>query len=183
MRSRIGSVAVVLSSFLWCSASGTAARAADDVQLSEVAIRTLAPKTIIYREVETSLTEMGTAVGPILKQLTALVKEKKVVFDGSAIFVYQGASPDPTKKFKLQVSFAVAEDTKPQGEFKVRKLEPFKCATVLFGGPIASVPKAYEKVYGGLGTNTPTGESREYYFDWDGVESPNNVELIAVGIK
>src|SRR5687768_2242458 len=183
MRSRIGSVAVVLSSFLLCAAGTTAARAADDVQLSEVAIRTLAPKTIIYQEVETSLAEMGAAVGPILEQLTALVKEKKVVFDGAAIFIYQGASPDPTKKFKLQVSFAVAEDTKPQGEFKVRKLEPFKCATVLFGGPVASVAKAYEKLYGGLGNKTPTGESREYYLNWEGVESANNVELIAVGVK
>jgi hypothetical protein len=180
MRSRIGSLAVVLvSSFVFCHP----ARAAGEVQLSEVAVRTLGPRTIIYREVETSLSEMGTAVGPILEQLEALVKEKKVAFDGAAIFVYFGASPDPTQKFKLQVGFAVADDTKPQGDFKVRKLEPLKCVTVLFGGPVASVPKAYEKVYGGLGNNTPTGESREYYLNWEGVESENNVELIAVGIK
>lgn len=182
MRTRIGSLAVVLalSSLLL---TDSPSRAAGEVQLSEVAIRTLAPRTIIYKEVETSLSEMGTAVAPILEQLTALVTEKKVAFDGAAIFVYQGASPDPTKKFKLQVGFAVADDTKPPGEFKVRKLEAFKCATILFGGPIASVPKAYEKLYGGLGANTPTGESREYYLNWDGVESDNNVELIAVGIK
>jgi DNA gyrase inhibitor GyrI len=180
MRSHIGRLVVVLVS---CILSGVEVRAADDVQLSEVAIRMLAPKTIIYKEVETSLSEMHQTVGPILEQLNALVKEKKVVFDGAAVFVYRGASPDPTKKFKLQVSFAVAEDTKPQGDFKVRKLEPFKCATVLFGGPVASVAKAYEKLFGGLGSNTPTDESREYYLNWEGVESDNNVELIAVGIK
>ena len=180
MRSRFGSLAVVL---VLSSQLCTTARAADDVQLSEVAIRTLAPRTILYREVETSLSEMGQTVGPILEQLNALVKEKKIVFDGGAVFVYHGASADPNQKFKLQVSFAVAEDTKPQGEFTVRKLEPFKCATVLFGGPVSSVPRAYEKVYGGLGDKTPTGESREYYLDWEGIESPNNVELIAIGIK
>ena len=155
----------------------------DAVQLSDVTERTLGTKTIIYREVETSLSEMGQDVGPILEELNKLVKEKKVVYDGCAVFVYQGASPDPTKKFKLQVSFAVAEDTKPQGEFKVRKLEPLKCVTVLYGGPVASVAKAYEKLYGGLGNKTPTGESREYYLNWEGVESANNVELIAVGVK
>ena len=180
MRRHIGRLVVVLVS---CSLYGVNARAADDVQLSEVAIRTLAPKTILYREVETSLSEMGQTVGPIIEQLNALVKEKKVVFDGAAVFVYQGASPDPNTKFKLQVSFAVAEGTTPQGDFKVRKLEPFKCATVLFGGPMASIARAYEKVYGGLGGKTPTGESREYYLNWEGVESDNNVELIAVGIK
>ena len=155
----------------------------DAVQLSDVTERTLGAKTILYREVETSLSEMGQDVGPILEELSKLVKEKKVVYDGCAVFVYQGASPDPTKKFKLQVSFAVAEDTKPQGEFKVRKLEPLKCLTVLYGGPVASIAKAYEKLYGGLGNKTPTGESREYYLNWEGVESANNVELIAVGVK
>src|SRR5688500_372507 len=155
----------------------------DAVQLSDVTERTLGTKTIIYREVETSLSEMGQDVGPILEELSKLVKEKKVVYDGCAVFVYQGAPPDPTKKFKLQVSFAVADDTKPQGEFKVRKLEPLKCLTVLYGGPVASIAKAYEKLYGGLGNKTPTGESREYYLNWEGVESANNVELIAVGVK
>ena len=161
----------------------TPASADDAVQLSDVAERTLGAKTIIYREVETSLSEMGQDVGPILEDLAKLVKEKKVVYDGCAVFVYQGASPDPTKKFKLQVSFAVAEGTQPQGEFKVRKLEPLKCLTVLYGGPVASIAKAYEKLYGGLGNKTPTGESREYYLNWEGVESANNVELIAVGVK
>jgi effector-binding domain-containing protein len=165
--------------FLLCAE----ARAADDVQMSEVAQRTLAPKTILYREVETSLSEMGTTVGPILEELNRLVKEKKVTYAGCGVFVYFGASSDPTKKFKLQVSFAVADDTKPMGDFKVRRLEPFKCLTVLYGGPLASIARAYEKVFGNLGGNTPTGETREYYLDWESVESPNNVELVAVGIK
>jgi hypothetical protein len=112
-----------------------------------------------------------------------LVKAKKVVYAGSTIFVYQGATQDPTRKFKLQVSFAVLEGTQPQGQFKVRRLEPFKCATVLYGGPISSIAQAYEKVFGGLGGNTPTGETREYYLHFEGVESPNNVQIIAVGIK
>jgi effector-binding domain-containing protein len=160
------------------------ARAADDdVQITEVARRTLAPKTILYREVETSLSEMGTTVGPIIEELQKLVKEKKVSYAGCGVFVYFGASADPTKKFKLQVSFAVAEDTKPQGEFKVRKLEPFKCLTVVYAGPLASISRAYEKAFGNLGGSVPTGETREYYLDWEGVDSPNNVELVAVGIK
>ena len=160
-----------------------AAFAADEVQISEVAQRTLAPKTILYKEVETSISEMATTVGPILEELNKLAKEKKFTYAGCAVFVYQGASPDPTKKFKLQVSFAVAEDTKPVGDFKVRKLEPFKCLTVLYGGNVASVSKAYEKLFGNLGSNIPTGETREYYYDWGGVESANNVELVAAGIQ
>jgi effector-binding domain-containing protein len=175
--------AFVACSLLCAALSPSPVRGADDVQLSNVAVRTLSPQTILYQEIETSLSELGEAVGPILERLEKLVKEKKVVYTGSTIFVYQGATADPTKKFKLQVSFAVVDGTEAQGGFKVRRLEPFKCATVLYGGPIPSISQAYEKVYGGLGGNTPTGESREYYLHFEGVDSPNNVQVIAVGVK
>ena len=157
--------------------------AQDDVQISEPAVRTLGPQTIIYREVETTMSGVVDAITPVLNDLEHLVKEKKIVRAGETIFVYHGASPDPNNKFKLQVSFAVAEGTQPQGDFKVRKFEPFKCVTVLHGGPIPSIGKAYEKAFGNLGGNTPTGESREYYLHFEGVESPNNVQFVAVGIK
>lgn len=173
---------LAVASVLICIACAPAF-AADEVQMTEVAQRTLGSKTILYKEVETSISEMTTTVGPILEELNKLATEKKVTFAGCAVFVYHGASPDPTKKFKLQVSFAVADDTKPVDGFKVRKLEPLKCLTVLYGGPVASIPKAYEKLFGNLGGNIPTGETREYYYDWEGVESANNVELVAVGIR
>jgi effector-binding domain-containing protein len=173
------------ASLLVITVLAATARAADDVQISEVAVRTLKPQTLLYREVETSLSEMGQTVVPIVEQLDKLVKDKKVVYAGSAIFVYQGATSDPARKFKLQVGFAVADGTAAQGDFKVRRLEPFKCATVLYGGALSSVAQAYEKVYGGVGQGgyKPTGESREYYLHWEGEDSPNNVELIAVGIQ
>lgn len=175
---------VLFASALLCASfPATATRGADEVQVTEVAVRTMGSQTILYQEIETTLADLGTAIGPILEGLEKLVKEKKVVYGGSTIFVYQGATDDPAKKFKLQVSFAVLDGTVAQGDFKVRKLEPFKCATVLYGGPISAVAKAYEKVYGGLAGNIPTGETREYYLHFEGVESPNNVEIIAVGIK
>ena len=170
---------IVASLLLFCMT----ARAEETVQVSEVAVRTLGPQTIIYKEVETTRAEMGDAILPALEGLEKLVTEKKVVRSGETVFVYQGATEDPNKKFKLQISFVVMDGTPPQGEFKVRKLEPFKCVTVLHGGPIPSIGKAFEKVFGGLGTNTPSGEHREYYLHFEGVESPNNVQMVAVGIK
>ena len=179
MRRTIGTLVVALACCFPCHG----ARAADDVQLSEVAVRTLGAQTIIYREIETSMADLATAIGPVLEDLEKLVLAKKIVRTSDTIFIYQGATQDPQKKFKLQVSFSVHDDTQPQEGFKVRKLEPFKCVTVLFGGPIPSIAKAYEKLFGGLGGNTPTGETREYYMHFEGVESPNNVQMVAVGVK
>ena len=180
MRRTIGTLVVALVA---CFLVPAGARAADDVQLSEVAVRTLGAQTIVYREVETTMADLGTAITPILEDLEKLVVARKIVRTSDTIFIYQGATQDPQKKFKLQVSFSVMDDTQPPEGFKVRKLEPFKCATVLFGGPIPSIAKAYEKLFGGLGGNTPTGETREYYMHFEGVDSPNNVQMVAVGIK
>jgi len=157
-----------------------------DVQLSEVAVRTLAAQTYLYVETETTFDQIGQTVVPVIERLEKLREEKKVSSGGSLIFVYHDAVMDLGKKFKLDVGFVVPEGTKaPDGGFKVRTLEPFKCATVLYGGPITSVASAYEKVMPaatGQGRKL-TGESREYYLYWEGDQSVNNVEMIAVGIE
>jgi len=181
MRSRFGRLVVALVS---CSLLPLAARAADDdVQLSEVAVRTLSPQTILYKEVETTLQQIGPSSAPILAELKKLVNDKKVVYDGCFIFVYHGVNEDPNNKFKLQVGIAVPEGTPPQADFKTERLEPVKAATLLYGGPILSVARAYEKLFGNLGGKQPTGVHREYYYHWEGPESKNNVELIAVGVQ
>jgi len=181
MRSRFGRLVVA---FVSCSLLPFAARAADDdVQLSEVAVRTLSPQTILYKEVETTLQQIGPSSAPILAELKKLVNDKKVVYDGCFIFVYHGVNEDPNNKFKLQVGIAVPEGTPPQADFKTERLEPVKAATLLYGGPILSVARAYEKLFGNLGGKQPTGVHREYYYHWEGPESKNNVELIAVGVQ
>ena len=158
-----------------------------DVQLSEVATRTLGAQTYLYAETETSFQELAGVVAPILERLEKVEAPKKVNYPGAVIFVYRGATTDMQKKFKLQIGYAVADGTQAPagGEFKVRRLEPFKCATVLYGGPISSVGTAYEKLFGTIGRDgrKPTDESREYYFHWEGEQSVNNVEMVAVGVQ
>jgi effector-binding domain-containing protein len=153
------------------------------VQLSTVHLRTLAGEPYFYAEIETSFQELGQAVVPILEELEKLEADKKVIYTGTAIFVYRGVTEDFSKKFTLQVGFPVKEGTEGQGRFKVRKLAPFKCATILYGGPISSVSQAYEKLMGAVGSRKRTGENREYYLHWEGEDSPNNVEMIAVGVE
>src|SRR6185295_17183071 len=111
---------------------------------------------------------IGPSSAPILAELRKLVNDKKVVYDGCFIFVYHGVTEDPNNKFKLQVGIAVPEGTKPQGEFKTERLESMKAATILYGGPILSVARAYEKLFGNLAGKQPTGVNREYYYHWEG---------------
>lgn len=152
-------------------------------QFSTVHVRTLGEQPFFYAEVETSFQELGEAVVPILEELEKLEQDKKVTYTGTAVFVYHNATMDPNAKFKLHVGFPVKEGTAGQGRFKVRKLAPFKCATLLYGGPLSSVGQAYERLMGAVGDRKRTGESREYYLHWEGMDSPNNVEMIAIGIQ
>jgi hypothetical protein len=158
-----------------------------DVQVSDVAVRTLGAQNYLYVAAETTFDQISETVGPIVGRLQKLRADKKAVFTGPLVFVYHDVEMDPGRKFKLEVGYPVAEGTQApaQGEFKVRKLEPLKCATVLYGGPLSSVHSAYEKLMPAASAQgrKPTGELRDYYLYWEGEQSVNNVEMIAIGVE
>ena len=71
------------------------------------------------------------------------------------------------------------------GDFKVRELPKFKCATILYTGPGPRIGEAWVKLYKAIGDKglTPTDEERELYLYWEGVDSPNNIVQVMVGVK
>ncbi|MGF7473518.1 hypothetical protein WFJ45_22205, partial [Salmonella enterica subsp. enterica serovar Minnesota] len=74
-----------------------------------------------------------------MEQLWNDVQQNQVQIVGSPVFVYNGATGEMDKPFELQVGFPVAGDTKPIGEAKVRELEKYRCATVLFSGAMNDI--------------------------------------------
>jgi effector-binding domain-containing protein len=104
---------------------------------------------------------------------------------GPPIFVYHGATGDPTAKFTLDTGLTVPADTKALGEFKVKKLPALHAATAYFTGPLASLGAAYAQFFPQLmqAGHIPTGDMREVYLFWEGPESANNVVEIQIGIK
>ena len=61
----------------------------------------------------------------------------------------------------------------------------FKCATILYTGPVNEQSKAYEKLIPAITAAglKPTGEEREMCLYWEGLESSNNVFIMMIGIK
>lgn len=166
---------------------GGGAAAADKPKavVSDVSVRTLEETTYFYTSVQTTYARIVEAVGQVVPKLEKAVGEGKVRVTGSYVFVYHGATADPNKEFTLEIGTTVAEDTKPQGEFKVRKLPAFQCASVLFQGPVQQMMVPYGKLLPQVqqAGHEMTGESREYYMYWEGEDSANNVVMIGVGIK
>jgi effector-binding domain-containing protein len=153
--------------------------------ISELRVQTLPGRTYLYAERETTIPKVGQAFAEVVPAIVKVAEEGKARITGPLVSVATGATGDPDTPFKLQIGFFVADDTKPVADFKVKKLADFRCATVLFTGPVAKTGQAYQKLFESLTAagHVPTGETREYCLYWESAESPNNVVLIQAGIK
>jgi effector-binding domain-containing protein len=138
----------------------------------------------LHGSAETTLADIAKTLDKIFMPLMDKA-QKAGLLGGPPIFVYHGATGDPTAKFTLDTGFAVPADTKPLGEFKVNKLPGYRAATAYFTGPLSSLGAAYTQFFPELmkAGYTPTGDMREVYLFWEGPDSANNVVEIQVGIK
>src|SRR2546423_10345825 len=66
-----------------------------DVQLSEVAVRTLGAQNYLCVETETTFGEISQTVTPIIQRLAKLRADKKPVFTGALIFADHDMEMDP----------------------------------------------------------------------------------------
>ncbi len=67
----------------------------------------------------------------------------------------------------------------------VRKVGPFRCATMLLCGSYAHLGQAYEALNKAIAQAgiKPTAEARDYYLYEEGDDSPNNVTMVQMGIQ
>ena len=157
----------------------------NDFVISPMRVQDMHPTNYIYTSFETTYAEMGEQIHQAMQGLAEGIKNGQVPVTGAPIFVYHGASMDPSKRFTLDVGFPVEEGAKEFGDFKLKKLDQFHCATVLYSGPVQQVSNAYQQLFADLmaAGHEPTDEIRESYLLWEDESSVNNVTLIEVGIK
>lgn len=138
----------------------------------------------IYGEAETDFATMMDTLGKTFFALAELEGKNGAAFDYPAIFVYHGNTGDPNAKFKIATGFPVKETVKPVGDFKIKKLDGIRCASVYYTGSLEHIGKAYESLFGQLikAGHKPTGETRELYLYWAGETSPNTVVELQAAI-
>jgi len=138
----------------------------------------------IYGEMETDQAGMMDALQKTFFPLMEKEGKDGLILDAPPTFVYQGATQDPKQKFKLATGFPTREGAKAAGEFKVKKLDGIRCASIYFTGSLEHFGKAYESIFTQLikAGHKPTGETRELYLFWAGEASPNTVVEIQVAI-
>jgi effector-binding domain-containing protein len=142
-------------------------------------------QTYFYTSTETTLNQISNVAMESIPKLVAAMRENNVDVVGPMTFVYHGVTQDRDKPFQLEIGFAVSPGTKEAGDFKVRELAAFHCASVIYSGPIMQIAMAYQGLFTelfGAGLQ-PTDETREMYLYWEAPDSPNNVQVIMAGVK
>lgn len=164
--------------------AGAPAADASDFIISQVRVQTLAGFTYLYRSFDTSFQTMSQPVGQAIADMEKAIAAGKLHPVGPMIFIYHDMR-DPYKPFTLDLGFPVPEGSAAPEGYQVGKVEPFKCATVLFSGPLSKVPDAFNKLMGSLAPMGlhPTRTTREFYLYWEDPNSPNNVLQIQVGLE
>ncbi len=155
-----------------------------DWTLSAPRVGEMPERTLLHTTFETTFDQMNK-VGPIIEELIKAAGENHIDADGYIMFIYKGVQMDKTKPFNLTIGLVVPSDTKPAGKYEVTNLPPFKCASALYNGGLATIGEAYQKHYPALiaAGNMPTDESRELYLYWEGEQSNNNVVWLQAGIQ
>jgi effector-binding domain-containing protein len=165
-------------------APATTGKAEVPYLIGEVHIQTIPAMTIVYTSAETTLDKIGETAMKGVGKIEAEKAKGTVKMDGPSVFVYRNFTA-MDKPFTLEMGLTVSADSKEAGDLKVKKLGEFKCATILYTGPLSNMSKVYEKVIGEVMAKgmEMTGENREMYLFWDKPEGANNVTWVQIGIK
>jgi hypothetical protein len=151
--------------------------------VSDMRVQTVGGFNFLYDTSQTSLAKIDDPVGRMVPALNKAIADGKFRPAGPLVLVYHDMSM--RQPFTLDIGFMVPPETAAFDQFKVRQEDSFKCATVLFSGPLTKISGAYAKVFAALGAAglSPTAINREVYLYWEGRESPNNVIQIQIGIQ
>jgi molybdopterin synthase sulfur carrier subunit len=166
-------------------AGGSGAAPSDsEFVVSDMRVRTVPGFSYLFDRANTSLPQIADAVRRTLPALQKGMSEGKFRPAGPLVLIYQNMT-DRTKPFTLDIGFIVPTETVGFEQFKVRQEDAFRCATVLFSGPISRIPQAYDKLMSAVSAAElkPTMTFREINLFWEGPESPNNVIQIQAGIR
>jgi hypothetical protein len=150
------------------------------IQIAEVREQTMPGFQFCHVSENASVAKIGQAIGKLMPKLERALKDGGLKPAGNVIFIYRGVP----EAFTLEVGVPVAEGAVAPEGFAIRKVEPFRCLTTLYSGPMARMREAYERVMGEVFMRgEPLPEWRESYLYHEGASSPNNVTHIQVGIK
>jgi effector-binding domain-containing protein len=156
-----------------------------DFVISPMRVQELKGMNYLFVSSSTTLAQLGDHIRQSMQKVEPALKGGQIRPVGPALIIFHGVNQDPNSEFPLEVGFPVAADTTPPDGFEIKKLDTFRCATVLYSGSAQQIKRAYKAVYDDLlnAGLQPTDEGREAVLMFEGPESVNNVAMIEIGVQ
>jgi effector-binding domain-containing protein len=153
--------------------------------VSDMRVQTIAGFNYAYQSADTTFEKMIEPIGQSIAALQAASADGKLRPKGSLILIYQDLK-GMDQPFKVDIGMPVEKDAAAPGPgFKVRKVEAFRCATVIYSGPMTGIGAAYQKLLTDMAQAnlTPGTTAREFHLYFESPESPNNIVQIQMAIQ
>jgi effector-binding domain-containing protein len=162
------------------------ARAEDDSSTTKMRVKQVAARTFLCTKETLKIEDVPAFIRRTITPLVEASTDLKIGNAGPPLMSYLGYRGDASQPFTAELAIparAAAENYK--GPFYFRSAGPFKCASVIYQGPVTKVGEAWmalvtQATEAGL---KPKGDSREVYLWWEGEDSQNNVIELQLGLE
>jgi len=156
-----------------------------DFVISTMRVQELKGMTYLFVSSKTNIAQLGDHIRQSTEKIQPALKAGAVKPIGPILIIFHGMNQNAGGEFPLEVGFPVADDITAPNGFEIKKLDKFRCATVLYSGSMQQIRRAFEAVYNdllGAGLE-PTDETRQAILLFEGQDSVNNVAMIQVGVR
>lgn len=153
----------------------------------EMRVQTWSPFEFLCVGGKAPLAELDNLLDRLMGNLESAVEVSGVRPIGPVVLRFAPAPGQGEGIHRLEAGYPARPGTPPAPGTEVLALGAFRCAALLYSGPIdpGHMQVAYERLFAAIseaGLKT-TGEGREIHLHFDGDGSPNNVVLLQQGIR
>ncbi|MFN7704290.1 MAG: hypothetical protein ACK5OS_06685 [Chryseotalea sp.] len=147
-------------------------------------IKTVHPINFLHHQAETTIQQLSSFF-PVSAKLMKEAARYGLTLAGPMHWHYKNFMGDETQPFILEMSLpVVALPEKYEGEFMLKRTEPFRCVSAVHEGKWTDIPNRYASIMQFMEANSlqPSIENRELYIQVDFENQDANVTEIQMGI-
>jgi effector-binding domain-containing protein len=143
------------------------------------------PITVLYYSEVTNLEGLAKLVRVKANELHKEAIKNKMDITGPVYWIYYGMDGNPQTNFTLEIAVPVLCQTQYEGNFLLKQLPEFKCASMIHYGSWYKMPGSYSYLISEVYKNNLalSGVSREVYLNIDFLDLEKNITEIQVGIN
>lgn len=153
--------------------------------VSNMRILTEPATAYLHSSMRTNFEDIQATASRTITSLRQVIASGGLRPSGPILFVYHDPTEEPAAAFELEIGIPVPDKTGARGNFNVRILPSFRCATMVYRGPLRLLTLAHDKLIREMiaAGFIPSDQTRESYVVWEGADSSKNVVQIEVGIQ